>query len=254
MTSAVSDPAPTIEPAGTTAPETTSRPPRPTTAAEALDRATAAYEFGDLHQMIDLARLVAEGALPGNEDQRATALRLLGIGLYLDKRLEGAEKAFVDLIKLRPRTNLDPSVTRPEVVGFFRDVRRRHEPPKHLVLAFLPPFGQFQNDTPVRGWIIGGLEVATLAVAVSSTALLHSWRDEFNQCRATDDPSNTGPCNRMKVVNKIAVAGLAATWAFGVVDALLNFKTQEPDGPRAANRRDVALSILPNGAALRVSF
>jgi hypothetical protein len=251
MASAVSDPAPTIEPAGTTAPETTSRPPRPTTAAEALDRATAAYEFGDLHQMIDLARLVAEGALPGNEDQRATALRLLGIGLYLDKRLEGAEKAFVDLIKLRPRTNLDPSVTRPEVVGFFRDVRRRHEPKKHLVLAFLPPFGQFQNDTPVRGWIIGGLEVATLGVAVTSRLLLGSWRSsQSGECTA----SNTEMCDRMKVVNKIAVAGLAATWAFGVVDALLNYKTQEPDGPRAANRRDVALSILPNGAALRVSF
>ena len=235
--------------------ETPGRPPRPASAAEALDRAAAAYEFGDLHQMIDLARLVAEGALPGNEDQRATALRLLGIGLYLDGRFEGAEKAFVDLIKLRPRTNLDPSVTRPEVVGFFRDVQRRHGPRKHLVLAFLPPLGQFQNDTPVRGWIIGGLEVATLGTAVTTSALLYSWHRDHDLCRGGDD---TTSCDRMKLVNHVAVAGLAATWAIGVVDALLNHGSSEPEAlhARAKPRKDpeFALTILPAGAALRVSF
>jgi hypothetical protein len=240
---------------------TTNRSPRPASAAEALDRATAAYEFGDLHQMIDLARLVAEGALPGNEDQRATALRLLGIGLYLDGRLDGAETAFVDLIKLRPRTNLDPAVTRPEVVGFFRDVRRRHGPKKHLILDFLPPLGQFQNDTPVRGWIIGGLEVATLGTAITTSALLYSWRDRTGLCK---DGSDTSSCNTTRTINHVAVGALAATWAIGVIDALINHGLSEPESRHAAGPRqrrageafdhDYALTILPTGAALRVSF
>jgi hypothetical protein len=229
--------------------------PRPASAAEALDRAAAAYEFGDLHQMIDLARLVAEGALPGNDDQRATALRLLGIGLYLDGRVPGAEKAFVDLIKLRPRANLDASVTRPEVVGFFRDVRRRHGPQKHLVLAFLPPFGQFQNDTPVRGWILGGLEAATLATAATTSAVLYSWRKDHDLCKGGSD---TAPCDRMRSINHVAVAALAATWAVGVVDALLNHNNNEPESMHASHRPtappNFALTILPAGAALRVSF
>jgi hypothetical protein len=90
-----------------------------------------------------------------------------------------------------------------------------------------------------------------LGVAVSSRLLLGNWRSsESGECTA----SSQDMCDRMKVVNKIAVAGLVATWAYGVVDALLNYKTEEPGGPRAANARTFALSILPTGAALRVSF
>jgi hypothetical protein len=247
-TPATTEPA-VAAPASPAAPAETGQPPRPATPAEALDRAAAAYDFGDLHQMIDLARLVAEGALPGNEDQRATALRLLGIGLYLDGRMAGAEKAFVDLLALRPRSSLDPSVTRPEVVGFFRDVRRRHQPKKYLLLDFLPPAGQFQNHTPVRGWIIGGLEVATLGAAVTSRLLLSSWRDGHGVCIKDD-----ATCDRMKMLNIVGVAGLSATWAVGVIDALLNHGTGDADGLQAARERDIALSILPTGAALRVSF
>ena len=33
--------------------------------------------------MVELSRQVAEGAVPGSEDQRAEALRLFGIGLFL---------------------------------------------------------------------------------------------------------------------------------------------------------------------------
>ena len=60
------------------------------------------------------------------------------------------------------------------MVAFFRDVRRRNQPKKHLVLAFLPPLGQFQNDTPLRGWIIGGLEVATFGAALTTRLVLEA--------------------------------------------------------------------------------
>jgi hypothetical protein len=225
---------------------------RPASAAEALDRAEAAYEFGDLRQMIDLGRLVAEGALAGNDDQRARALRLLGIGLYLDGRADGAERAFVELQALRPTLELDPTVTRPEVVAFYREVRRRNRPRKSLWLAFLPPFGQFQNQTPVRGWIIGGLEVATLGAAVTSTVLLNQWRSPSSGlCRGGSDASS---CENMKLFNHISVLALGATWAVGVVDALLNHNTDPESRLAAARRQNFALTILPTGAALNLRF
>ena len=196
--------------------------------------------------MVTLSRLVAEGALPGDEDQRAEALRLLGIGLYLTGRPDGAERAFVDLVRLRPHTTLDPSITRPEVVAFFRDVKRRHEPKKYLALAFLPPLGQFQNQTPARGWIIGGLEAASFGVALTTRLILADWMNAMRLCRGQPDPT---PCNRMKLVNYISAGALTATWLVGVIDGLMGLRpATEPPTRRAS------LTLLPNGAALHLSF
>jgi hypothetical protein len=222
-------------------------PDAPSSAVEALDRAGAAYEFGDIPLMVNLSRLVAEGALPGDDNQRAEALRLLGIGLYISGSRDGAERVFADLVRLRPQTSLDPSVTRPEVVAFFRDVKRRNQPKKRLVLAFLPPFGQFQNDTPVRGWILAGLEVATFGVALTTKLVGEDWLDANLLCRGSKDPT---PCQRLKVLNYASVGALTATWLVGVVDALVGMRTttEVTTPPRAS------LTILPNGAAVRLSF
>ncbi|HEY0709563.1 MAG TPA: hypothetical protein VGG33_22320, partial [Polyangia bacterium] len=201
-------------------------PPPPTSASEALDRATAAYQFGDIDLMIDLSRTVAEGALLGNEDQRAKALSLLGIGLYLAGRADGAERAFTELVRLRPRWSLDAKTTRPEVVAFFREVRRRTLPPRPIAYAFLPPFGQFQNETPKRGWVIGGVEAVTLASAITTRLMLSEWRGPTGLCRGGNDP---GPCNNLRLANWISVGALATTWAIGVVDALANHPSSDDE-------------------------
>ena len=241
-------PAPSPPPAEPVPGDPGAGPPPPATASEALDRAGAAYEFGDIEMMVGLSRLVAEGALPGDDDQRAEALRLLGIGLYLDGRQGGAERVFADLVHLRPQANLDPSITRPEVVAFFRDVKRRNLPKKYVALAFLPPLGQFQNNTPLRGWILGGLEVATFGVALTTNLVLHSWVRDDRSCRGRTDPT---PCNQMKLVNYLGVGALTATWAVGVIDALLNMAPPTEPAPRT---RQLSLTILPNGAAIQVPF
>src|SRR5437667_10524052 len=76
--------------------------PPPTDAATALERARAAYEYGEMEMVVDSARLVAEGRLRPTDAQRAQALRYLGIGLFLTGRQEGAEPAFFELLRLRP--------------------------------------------------------------------------------------------------------------------------------------------------------
>ena len=102
------DPAPAAHP-------TESSPARaPVDAAAALERARAAYEYGEMEDVVDSARLVAEGRLTATSAQRAQALRYLGIGLFLTGRREGAETAFFDLLRLRPSSRLDPTTTRPD--------------------------------------------------------------------------------------------------------------------------------------------
>ncbi len=152
-------------------------------AAVALERALAAYEYGDMDLVVDSARAVAEGRAHPTPTQRVQALRLLGIGLFLTGRPEGAETAFFDLLRQKPSARLDPTHARPDVVAFFENVRTRHSAEireaarnrpggKHLAWAFLPPAGQFQNGDRGRGVAFGALEVISLGVAIGTYAQL----------------------------------------------------------------------------------
>jgi len=98
--------------------------PVPTNAAAALFRAGAAYEYGDMNQVVEAARLVTEGVVPASPPEQAQAFRLLGVGLYLTNRPMGAQTAFTELLRRDAKAHLDPTTTRPEVVAFFENLRR----------------------------------------------------------------------------------------------------------------------------------
>jgi hypothetical protein len=245
----VQDPPPAAPAAPTPAPAAP-----PATAAVALDRAAAAYEYGDMNQVVAAARAVTEGALPASDEQKARALRFLGIGLHLTGQIEGAETAFVQLLRLRPKTRLDPTTTRPEVVAFLEDVRRRHgggierdrraeiRSRKSFLWTLLPPVGQFQNGDVARGIIIAGLEAASLGAAVTTKLVLSSRRHPDGTF--DDDPA----ARRLKIWNHVSVAALAVSYAAGVIDAMLRFD-RDPD-----EQRTVEVAVLPGGAALLVRF
>jgi hypothetical protein len=245
--SAAADPAPAAVP-----------PPAPAvvpaTAAAALERANAAYEYGDMNQVVEFARAVVDGAVPAAPADRLQALRLLGIGLYLTGRPAGAETYFLEVLRIAPRARLDPSSTRPDVVVFFDDVRRRHASELQDVVRsrsrrsvawnFIPPAGQFKNGDRARGFLFLGLETASLATAITTRLLLGNWRapgDTF--------PGHQGVAPTVRTLNIISVGVLAASWAAGVADAFLR-SDREPDEPEAA----LSFFLLPTGAGLAARF
>ena len=206
----------------------------PADAEAALERTRAAYEYGEMEIVVDSARLVAEGRLRPTPSERAQALRYLGIGLFLTGRQEGAETAFFDLLRLRPNTRLDPTNTRPDVVAFFENVRRRHaaeiseaasnRPGKSLALAFLPPLGQFQAGHKARGITIAALEVLSLGTAIATNLQLRAW----------DTPDHTFPGHQdsartLKTMNWVSVGVLAATIVIGIVDGVASYLAVEPE-------------------------
>ena len=217
--------------------------PPPPSAAMMLDRAAAAYEYGDLNQVIEATRPVAEGAVPAGADQRADALRLLGISLYLTGRVAGAQVAFDELLRRYPDARLDPTITRPEVVAFFEDVRRRQRKTMTFAWNFLPPLGQFQNGDTARGAIVIGLEAASLGTTLVTLAILKSWQGPNDTFRY-----HTSAAKTMKTVNHVAVAALVGTYLLGVADAIVRFD-REP-----ARAGKIGLLVLPNGAGLSVRF
>lgn len=236
------------------APPAAGAPAAPTTAVAALDRANAAYEYGDMKEVVESARPIIDGAVPADLGQRMQALRLLGIGLYLTGRPAGAETAFLELLRNRPKSRLDPTTTRPEVVAFFEDVRRRHRSHiedaararsrKSMVWNFLPPVGQFKNGDTGRGILFLSLEATFAASSLTTVLLLNKWCIDNRTCPGAPSLQTA---KTVKAINYVSVGLLAATYAAGVIDAFLR-SDREPEEP------SVSLFVFPGGAGLSATF
>ena len=220
----------------------------PKDAAAALVRAASAYEYGDMNQVVEAARPVAEGLLPATPEEQIQAFRLLGIGLYLTNRPLGAETAFAELLRKDPRARLDPTSTRPELVAFFESLRHqqiaRQRSTRKLYWNFLPPVGQFQNDDNVKGWVILGVGAAALATSATTAILLKSW--EFMPGYQS---THTDGSFKLKTVNWIAVGVLAATYVYGVVDGLVGYGK-----PLDESKSSASLRFLPRDGGLGFTF
>jgi hypothetical protein len=215
----------------------------PVDAEAALERARAAYEYGEMEMVVDSARLVAEGRLHPTPAERAQALRFLGIGLYLTGRQEGAETAFFDLLRLRPQTRLDPTSARPDVVAFFENVRRRHaveineaasnRPGKSLALAFLPPLGQFQSGHKARGITIAALEALSLGGIIATRVQLGVWDKypghTFKPPFGTPGEDHQDTARTLKTLNYVSIAVFATTIVVGIIDGVASYLAVEPE-------------------------
>ncbi len=223
----------------------------PPTAFAALVRAAAAYEYGDMAQVVDAARPVAEGTLPSSAEQRARALRFLGIGLFLTNRALGADNAFAELLRIDPSARLDPTTTRPEVVAFFENIRHQHvareRASRHFIWNLLPPVGQFRNGDTTKGWIVGGVEVVALAACVASRLVSYSWHHTDN----TYGPSGTRASDEraLRVVEWTSAGVLAAAYIYGVIDGIVHYYRPADDSSSS-----LTLLVFPGGGGLRLTF
>lgn len=221
----------------------------PVSAAVSLEKARAAYEYGDMEMVVDEARVVAEGRAHPTADQRAQALRYLGIGLFLTGRTEGAETAFFDLLRLKPGVHLDPTTTRPDVVAFFEGVRARHANEirqaaetgggKRFIWNFLPPAGQFQNGHAARGWTIAAIEVLSLGATIATYAQLKAWENPTEHTFG----DHADDARTFKTLNYLSAGVFVATLVVGIVDGIANYR----------NDRDIEVLsfVTPGGVGFR---
>jgi hypothetical protein len=219
----------------------------PTTAFAALVRATAAYEYGDMSQVVEAVRPVAEGTLPANASQRARALRYLGIGLFLTNRALGAENAFSELLRIDPSAHLDPTSTRPEVVAFFENIRhqqvKREMSSRTFAWNLIPPAGQFQNGHKTKGWIIAGVLLTSALTFSTSRLLEYSWK----HWDSTYDHDTR--IHDMRNVQYASLGLFGAAFICGVIDGLVNYY-KTPDETTGS----LSWKLSPQDGALRLTF
>jgi hypothetical protein len=244
---AKADDSATAEPAPPAAPPAQAPSPLPGDAAAALVRAVAAYEYGDMNQVVEAARPVAEGLWPASPEQQNKAFRLLGIGLYLTNRPLGAEIAFTELLRRDPAARLDPTTTRPELVAFFESLRYRQlnqqRSARKAYWNFLPPVGQFQNGDTVKGWLIVGIGIASVAELTTSGILLYKWRGP-NQTSTHSDAAE-----KLQLADWVALGVLSATYLYGVIDGFIGYGR-----PLEESKPAVSLFLLPGGGGLGFTF
>ena len=192
------------------------------------------------------ARITVEPALLPAE--RAEANRIQGLALFYLGRREEAEGALRAYLELEPDAHLDPALHPPEAVVFLEEVRTRHAgalriarpPPKRKRIAWLnllPPAGQFQNGDTTKAWILGGLEVALLAINVSTYAMLTSSCNADLTCDR--DPSSS---RRMRTMNLVSGGLLAGVVAYGIIDGYVGY------GRISARERAVNVALFPTGS------
>jgi hypothetical protein len=230
------------------------RPPAeiPTTAFAALVRAEAAYEYGDMFQVVEATRPVAEGTLPSTNVQRARALRFLGIGLFLTNRTLGAENAFAELLRVDASARLDPTTTRPEVVAFFENIRHQHftreQSSRRFIWNFIPPVGQFQNGDKTKAWILGAVEFASLATLVTCRLVLYSWLNPNSSYGPNGSRNDDADFLKWRVA-PASLGVLGAAYLYGVIDGIVRYYSAPDEAPSP-----LTLLIFPGGGGLRLTF
>ena len=87
-----------------------------------------------------------------------------------------------------------------------------------MIWNFTPPVGQFLNGDNVKGWLVLGVGVASLATTITTDVVLRRWHEAGDTYKGHEKTART-----LKAVNWIAVGALAATYIYGVFDGLIGY-------------------------------
>lgn len=198
--------------------------------ASQLVRAQAHLQAAEYQDAARIAGTVARDATAARP-VRAEAWRLYGLALFHLGLAQEAEGAFLEYLKLEPDAHLDPALHAPEAVLFLEDVRARHagelakyrprpSRTRYAALNLLPPWGQFQNQQPIKGWAVGITEFLLLATNVTTYAILRS------RCSTTDGTCGDDPeaARTLRTVNLVSGALLVGVVIYGVVDGYLVYR------------------------------
>lgn len=118
--------------------------------------------------------------------------------------------------------------------------------------ALLPGWGQFYNREPVKGWIIGGLSLATLGATVGTYVIGDGARKQY-----LDYPAGTpaasfdtayGTWESMASLNNTFAITFLALYTFNLVDAVISAKpSTRAIGLLPGEEAPVQVGLLDNG-------
>ncbi len=245
-----------------------------------LERAREAFRAGQFALALPLynALLYPEPQLASRDDL-ASAYVSLGVCRFIAGDIEGAKREFREALRQDPNQQIDATIvsnhgaielfdqTKIEIATAADREREKLRAAAELerqrqivanskivtahqyALNFVPfGAGQFQNRDYLKGALIAGGEVATAATSVAIWGLL------VNRYGLTNNhvPLADGPHVRLLQQVEIGAGiGFFAIYGYGVIDALLHYKSETT---RQANESDFPELAKPKPVPKKTSF
>jgi len=211
-----------------------------------LREANSAAAAGDWVRVANLVDPVLRGSAPRAD--LAEAYRLSGLAAFFLQRRDISEAHFLAYLKLDLDGRLDPALYPPEVVGFFDEVRIKHQaelraqrpkPRSYWLLNLIPPGGQIQNRQRGKAWVFGSL-IGVFAVGnVTTYIVLRSWctrvsGDGGSGVTCDEGADHVRSASTLRAINVISGIGLIGAWVIGVYDGASNYRRKESVQPFVA--------------------
>jgi len=249
-----------------------------------LERATAAYEYGDY----GAARKLAAQALKHELSPKGTkdALVILGLSHYILKEYNAATEAFTRLLFADPYYKLDPFYAPPQIIDFYENLRSQlepklrpikekmaadgaknsdNQPPINAVevkyvqnskaLNLLPfGVGQFQNEHYGKGYALLVGEIFLIAVNVGAYLTVKALAGSDGKY----SHEGAGAAKAMQIDQYSAAGLFGALWAYGAVDGMVYFVPEKKivlnESPFKSAKKESVSSPLTFSAAIGFGF
>lgn len=197
------------------------------------------YRAGEYEQVVEqTAAVLAEAA---TVEDSVEAYRLRGFALVALGRNREAAAAFAGLLDLVPGFELDPETVSPKIRAVFEQVRAGGKPApgpgvrievrtdtirvgqRASLAALVPGLTQVRNDRPVKGYLLMGAGVISVAGLVFTHVGYSQAHDEYlaaTELHAIEDRYRTA--NTWYRARSISIGTTGAVWLYSLVDALLD--------------------------------
>lgn len=249
-----------------------------------LERATAAYEYGDYGAAIKLATQALKHELSpkGTKD----ALVILGLSHYILKEYNAATETLSRLLFADPYYKLDPFYAPPQIIDFYENLRVQlepklrpikekmaadgvknldNQPPVNVVevkyvqnskaLNLLPfGVGQFQNEHYGKGYALLVGEIFLIAVNVGAYLTVKALAGSDG--KYSHDGAQAAKA--MQIVQYSAAGLFGALWAYGAVDGMVYFVPEKKivlnESPFKSAKKESVSAPLTFAAAIGFGF
>jgi len=199
------------------------------------------YEALEFDKAIQSGQNLLKSGQKFAREELATVHQYMALSFYNTGKIDSARSHFLTLLSIQPNFEPDPINVSPKIISFFQQLKNETatRPADHAIgytkyvflqdlrpaatfrSAVLPGWGQFYKHQSTRGYIIGGVFIASLMATGIS---LYLEKDNHNKYLDSTTPAsieaNYDTYNNWFKKRKVFTITTMSVWAFAILDAL----------------------------------